>query len=543
MKKKRLFTLMATSLMLAVTMLTGCGGGGETSDANVSAKPQVGGNLVVGLTGDPYNLAPWTNNDMNASTVMDSVLPKLMTTDEKGNKVPYIIKEYSANEDSTVFTVTIHDGLSWHDGKPFTTEDLAFTAKYTVDKKLGYGADMYAPVEKTEIVDKTTIKYHLKDTTINFLTQAGYWVPIMPKHIYEKVDDPMNYKFEGLGYGPYKVKEYKKGEYYTLERVPDWPLANGGKGGYLETVTFRIFPDANALTLAIKNGEVNVSGSALPVSAQKQLEASSDRFGVIKTDSLGYGYFSFNYKNELLKDVNVRKAIAQTVDKDAICTTAMQGGARKMEGPISPVYADLNKSGIKFPEFSIEDAKKTLEDAGYKDSDNDGIREKDGKNLEFELIYRTTTMNVDSIANIFKSNAEKAGIKINLKPVDPATYTDKVVKQKNFDMNVIEWGVIDDPDTSLSTVYHSKSDLNIMCYKNEKMDQLLEASTKETDYEKRIKIMDEFQKEFVKEIPALNSWVKTNAYGYSKEFAGFELTPGLVGLMESKNIVKVYKAK
>ncbi len=255
---------------------------------------------------------------------------------------------------------------------------------------------MFANVEKTEVIDKTTVKFYLKKPQVNFLSQVGFWINIMPKHIFEKVEDPMNFNYDGTGYGPFKLKEYKKGEYYTFERVPNWPLANNGLGAYLETVTFRVFPDHNALLLAMKNGEVHVSGSAMPVASQKQLEASPDKFGVLKVMSLGYGYFGFNYKNELLRDKNVRKAIAMTIDRDAIVNTALQGGAVKMETPISPVYKDLVKSNIKFPPFDLEGAKKVLEDAGYK-LNSEGIRKKNGKKLEFELIYRTTTINADSI--------------------------------------------------------------------------------------------------------------------------------------------------
>lgn len=547
MKHKGKRIVLTAVLAIFSLLMTACGTssttGGETTTP-VTKGPQVGGNLVVGLTGDPYNLAPWVSNDMNASVMMNIALPNLMDTDDSAKKIPSIMKEYKVSDDAKVYTVTIPDNLKWHDGVPFTTEDLAFTAQYLVDKKLGFGGDMYAGVEKTEIVDPTTINYHLKEPQVNFLSQVGFWVPIMPKHIYENVEDPMNFQFNGVGYGPYKLKEYKKGEYYTFERVADWPLANDGKGAYLENITFRVFPDANALILAMKNGEVNVSGSSIPVAAQKQLEASGDQFGVKRINSLGFGYFGFSYKNELLKDFNVRKAIAMTIDRDALVNTAIQGGAVKMETPISPVFTDLVKSDIKFPGFDIEGAKKVLKDAGYADKDNDGVLESpSGKKLEFDLIYRTTTANIDAIANVFKSNAETAGFKINLKAVDPATYTDKVVKQHNFDINVIDWGTIDDADSSLGTIYLSNASLNFMDFKNEKIDDLIKKSEVEPSYEKRIELMNEFQKEYVNELPTINTWVRVNAYGYSKNFEGWDLAPGNLGLLNSKYIVNVYQVK
>ncbi|HHY27171.1 MAG TPA: ABC transporter substrate-binding protein [Desulfitobacterium dehalogenans] len=544
---KRKTVVLTAVLAILSLLLTACGTSATSGEATTNSgtkTPQVGGNLVVGLTGDPYNLAPWVSNDMNASLMMNIALPNLMDTDDSGKKIPWIMKDYTVSDDAKVYTITIPDNLKWHDGVPFTTEDLAFTAKYLVDNKLGFGGDMYSGVEKIEIVDPTTIEYYLKKPQVNFLSQIGFWVPIMPKHIYENVDDPMNFQFNGVGYGPYKLKEYKKGEYYTFERVPDWPLANEGKGAYLDTITFRVFSDANALILAMKNGEINVSGSSIPVASQKQLEASGEQFGVERVNSLGYGYFGFSYKNELLQDFNVRKAIAMTIDRDALVNTAIQGGAVKMETPISPVFKDLVKSDIKFPGFDIEGAKKVLKDAGYADKDNDGVLEAPtGKKLEFDLIYRTTTANIDAIANIFKANAEEAGFKINLKAVDPATYTDKVVKQHNFDINVIDWGTIDDADSSLGTIYLSSAALNFMDYKNDKIDDLISKSEVEPNYEKRVELMNEFQKEYVNELPTVNTWVRVNAYGYSKNFEGWGLAPGNLGLLNSKYIVNVYKVK
>lgn len=102
-------------------------------------------------------------------------------------------------------------------------------------------------------------------------------------------------------------------------------------------------------------------------------------------------------------------------------------------------------------------------------------------------------------------------------------------------------GVIDDPDSSLATIYKSDTALNFMGYKNEKIDEILEKVQSEPDYQKRVEMMNEFQKEFIEELPTVNVYVKINAYGYSKEFEGWSLTPGLFGPIAAKDLVKVYK--
>ena len=134
-----------------------------------------------------------------------------------------------------------------------------------------------------------------------------------------------------------------------------------------------------------------------------------------------------------------------------------------------------------------------------------------------------------------------AGIKIDLQSLDVAAYTDTVTNRHDYDINVIEWGVIDDADSSLSTVYSSNSALNFMEYHNDKIDTLLTEVKQEGDKAKRIEMMNEFQKEFVKELPAVNVYVRTNAYGCSNKFAGWSLTPGLYGTMDAKDLIHVYQ--
>ena len=172
MKNKKIISLIVFAVILTM-LLTACGGNqpqseNENNGEQASQGPKVGGDLVVGLAGDPYSIAPWVSNDMNSSLIANLILPPLMVTDDDGKKVPYIVKDYDISDDATVYTVTIHEGITWHDGTPFTAEDIAFTCDYTKEKALGHSADMFAAVEKVEVVDETTLKYYLSEPQVNF---------------------------------------------------------------------------------------------------------------------------------------------------------------------------------------------------------------------------------------------------------------------------------------------------------------------------------------------------------------------------------------
>ncbi len=526
------------ALLLVATMALSLGAVSAVAEDDASL---VGGQLVIGMVGDPYALNGWVSNDLNAALVANLLYPSLLVFDENAEKVPYVLQGYEVSDDLKTFTATIHDGLYWHDGVKFTAEDLAFTANYCATHDVNFGSDYYANIESAVALDELTVQYTLKEPQVDFMTIIGFWVDVMPKHLIEGIDDFANAEIPPIGYGPFKLEDYSKGEYYTFSRVENWALANDGVGAYVEGITLRIYTDANALMLAIKSGEVDCGSNALSVAVQQQLESEPDMYGVAKVNSLGYGYFGFSYANPLLADAAVRTAIAQTIDRDALINIAIQGGGVPMYTPISPVYTDMSTGAATFPAFDIAGAEATLEAAGYVDSDGDGIREKDGQKLAFTLTCRNNTNNIDAIANIFKSNCAEAGIDITISIVEPATYTDVVTKSKTFDINYIEWGVIDDVDTGLDAIYHSACTLNFMQFHNAEMDALLEGVKLEASYEARKAMMMQFQELFVKELPTVNVLVRVNAYGYSKQkYEGWSATPGLYGVCDVKDLVKVH---
>lgn len=532
--KKMLMTLLALALMVSAL----------AAPAMATGEDLVGGDLLVGVVGTPYAVNGWTSNDLNANLIADMLYPSLLKFDENANKQCYILESYESNEDMTVWTAKIHDGIYWHDGEKFTAEDLAFTANYCSTHVVNFGSDYYNMVDNAVALDELTVQYNLKAPTVNFITNMGYWVDIMPKHLIEGIEDISTADIPAIGYGPYQLVDYKDGEYYYFERVPNWPLANDGVGGYAETITYMVYTDQNAAVLALESGEIDCISSALAKAAQEELE-KNENFGMVKVWSLGYGYVSFNYKNPMLADKTVRTAIAMTMDRDSLVNVALAGSAMPMNTPISPIYTDLTDGAATFPAFDLDAANALLDEAGYLDSDNDGVREfSDGTPMAFTLTCRNSTANIDSIANILKTNIEAIGIGLTVSIVDPSTYVDVVTQNKTYDMNYIEWGVIDDPDMALDAIYLSSCALNFMGYKNDAIDEILNNVKTISSYEERKAQMMEFQKLFVEEIPSVNLLVREQGYGFSTEkWEGWDAQPGLYGVADASNITKVHLKK
>lgn len=506
-----------------------------------------GGDLVIGMVGDPYATNAWMSNDLNSGLIANLLYPEQVTFNENAEKVPYMLESFQWDDDTLMSaTVKLREGFYWHDGEPLTGADLAFTINTCATKTVNFGSDYYKNVDHAEVLeDGYTVKIYMKTPQVNMLTKAGYWVDIMPEHLLKDVEDFSTLDFPTIGYGPFKLESYSKGEYYTFSAVKGWGEPLGLEGPFIDTLTIRIYADANSAVLALLSGEIEAVSSSLTVALQNQVTAAGAPYAVGAVPSLGFGYFGFSYANELLSDKVVRKAIAQCIDRDALIAIGIENGGIKMETPISPVYTTLVEGAAKFPALDVEAANAELEAAGYIDRDGDGIREsEDGKKLNFTLTCRNNTSNIDAIANIFKANCAEIGVGIDISIVDPATYTDVVTKQMTFDINYIEWGVIEDCDMGMSSIYHSTATMNFMQYHNEEIDALLDEIGVTVSEEKRIELTYKFQELFVEELPVVSVLVRNNAYAYSTaNYTGWDLKTGLYGVCSAQSLLLVHKAQ
>lgn len=552
MKMKKLLPLLLAVLMLATACSQAPANSPAPSASNPTATqapaptnetpagPAVGGDITIGIISTPVTLSPWITNDVSTSMIMNIALPSLLTFNENAEKVPYILESFEPNADATEFTVKLHEGLTWHDtGEPVTAADLVFTAEYMPSHDLSYYSGMFANVTAVEQVDEYTVKYTLAETQVNFVNQWGIYVPIMPKHIFENVEEPNSFEYDGTGYGPYKLVDYRSGEYYSFERVENWPLANDGEGAYLNSITFRVYTDQNALALALKTGEIQAC-DRIPLQAQQQLTSEPEKFDLLSVPSMGYGWVGISRRNEFLQDPAVRTAFAMTVDREALVNIALQGQANVMQCPVSPIYGDTFAQ-IKQPEFDVAGARQVLADAGYVEKDG-MFYSKDGATpLSLVFTYRSTTAGGDEMVSIFTANAKAAGIELKPEVIDNAGFGSKIMTDHNFDLVLVEWGSVDDVDYGyLRTIYGPDNALNMMEYQNDAMQANLNATVQEVSREGRIALVNEFQQMFVEELPTVNLFARSNYYGYNVNYQGWNLCPGLNGVVDCKNISSVY---
>ena len=542
------FLALMLSLCLVVS-LAACGGkkADDTADNDNTASdttegPKAGGTVRVGLNSAPVSMNIWCQNDLNSATIMNLVCPNPVAMDDDGNKYDYLTESSEPNEDCTVWTIKLKE-LYWNDGTPVTSEDLLFTAKYGVEHHIGFFDSYYGLVDpdKSSCLDDRTVEFVLTSGNVNFWKGAGNWIPVMRESEWSSVEEPTTYSYSGAGYGPYYISEWVDGEYVTLERNPYFTQANDGTGAYVDEVVFRVYTDENAMVLALQNGEIDVCANFLSASSISQLQ-SNPNYQIDAVGSLGYALITFSQSNELLQDVNVRKALAASCDREALVNVAMSGAATPMYTPISPIYSDFTASNIRQPEFDTDAAAAILENAGYVDTDGDGIRESaDGKPLSFTITYKSTLTNVDGVMSILSSDFAKAGVELKLQPVDAATFSANVTQGHQYDISYSSWGTIDDVDTTLLTCFGIGQTLNFMEFNSQEQEDLLQAMQSETDYNKRVELLNEWQTWFVENLPCCHLFVPNNTYAAdTTNFTGWHLSPGNSAFLACANFVNVY---
>lgn len=526
------------ALLLAITMVMSLSAAAFASEE----EHEVGGSITVGMNSAPVSMNIWYQNDLNSATIMNLVCPNFVTMDADGNKYSYLADSVESNDDCTEWTITIKDGLTWNDGEPVTADELLFTAQYGVEHHIGFFDSYYDLVDfdASEVVDEKTVVFRLTPGNVNFWNGAGYWIPVMRQSEWESVEDPSTYSYSGMGYGPYYISEWVDGEYIVLDRNPYFTLANDGKGAYLDQVVFRIYTDENAMVLALQNGEIDVCANYLSAPSVTQLQGN-DSYVINSVPSLGYSFIGFSQTNELLTDVNVRKAIAMCVDRDALVNIAFAGAATAMYTPISPVYTEFVASDIRQPAFDTAAAGELLENAGYTDSDGDGVRESEsGEPLSFTITYKDGP-NTDGVMSILQPALAEAGIELVLQHVDAATFSANVTQGHTYDISYSSWGTIDDVDTTLLTCFGIDQTLNFMEFNDQEQEDLLQAMKGETDYEARKDLLDRWQTWFVENLPTCHLLVPNNTYVASTaNFDGWGIAPGNSAYMDCSHFVNVY---
>ena len=525
--------------LVAALMLAGCAQGGSEERQKVRVKggpPAHGDALVTGSIGEPSNLIPILASDSASSDIAGLVYNGLVRYDKNLNLEGDLAKSWEVSPDGLGITFHLRRGVKWHDGREFTSRDVLYTYRVTVDPKTptAYSED-FKQVQSAQAIDLYTFRVSYAKPFAPAL--ASWGMPILPAHLLEGKDitkSPLSRS--PVGTGPFVFKEWIPGQKITLASSPDYYEG----ASYLARYVYRIIPDSSTMYMELKAGGIDMMGLS-PVQYQRQTNTREflDRFNKFRYPASAYTYLGYNLRLPLFQDRRVRQAITCAINKDEIVQGVLLGMGKIAHGPYKPgTWA--YKPQVSDPGYDPARAAALLKEAGFV-MGQDGILVKDGKPLSFTIMTNQGNDQRLKCAQIIQRRLKKVGIDVKIRVMEWASFLTNFIDKGRFEAVLLGWTISQDPD--LYDVWHSSKtgpkELNFIGFKNAEMDRLIVEGRGTFDVAKRRACYYEIQEILAREQPYTFLYVPDALPVVSSRFGGIEPAPA--GIMH--NLIKWYVPK
>jgi peptide/nickel transport system substrate-binding protein len=492
----------------------------------MTAAQDRGGTLTVGLGYDLDTLDPYASGFL--TDVQSTYLEGLVAPDENARYVPALAQEVPTvanrgvrlSADGKRMTVTwkLRPNLKFADGAPLTSADIKFTWEAIKDPKyLGPEKDGTEEIESIATPDPLTAVIAYKQVYPGFKSSL-FTYGILPRHILQGKDlnkDPFWEK--PFGAGPFRVTEFRRGQYVIVERNPNYWRGNGTP--FLDRIIFKIIPNTNTLVTQLRSGEVTFAYN-IPYT----LAASVDNvpgLRVIRANTLAFRHLTFNHKNEFLKDLNVRKAIAHAIDRDAI--NKALGGFLVNTNTFVVSSFDFKLKNPPAYAFNVATAKSLLARAGFT-AGSDGILTKGGKRLSFKFLTQAGRAEYETAQQVVASQLRAVGIETTIDNKSGAALA-TARREGTYDLWYSGWITPADPIDSYLSFYASKGFNNGSGYANPKTDDIFDKATSTLDPALVTLYMEQAQRQVLNDLAALPLFEAPSVIALTDKLQNFKPNP------------------
>ena len=490
--------------------------------------------LVEGSIGDASNLIPVLATDNASHSISGLIFNGLVKYDRDLNVVGDLAESWDISKDGLIITFHLRKGVRWHDGQPFTAEDVLFTYRLTIDPKTptAYAGD-FLKVKKAEALDAHTFRVTYDKPFAPALMSWGS--SVMPKHLMEGKDvtkSPL--ARHPVGTGPYRFQEWKTGQKIVLVYNPDYFEGRP----FLDGRVMRIIPDMATMFLELRARGIDQMGlTPLQYTRQTENQYFRTHFRKYRYLSFSYTYLGFNLQNPMFADRKVRQALACAVNKEELIDGVLLGLGKEASGPFKPGTWQFNADVKRYP-FDPKKALELLVEAGWRDTDGDGILDKRGQRFEFELLVNQGNEVRAKTAEIVQRRLAEVGISVKIRVIEWAAFIKEFINKRRFDAVILGWTIPMDPD--LYDVWHSSktgpSELNFISYKNEEVDALLERGRSTFDRAERKRCYDRIQEILAEDQPYIFLYVPDALPIFNARVRGIDPAPIGIG----HNVIRWY---
>jgi len=496
---------------------------GETTTS--ASEPVDGDWLIYHLSAEPATLNPITATDAYESTVNSRNIYETLV--ERNNETlelnPVLAESWEISEDKLTYTFKLRKDVKWQDGEPFTSEDVVFSYKTIMNPKVDAPQlrAYFQEIRDVEAIDDYTVKFTYARPYFLALEFCG-GMPIVPKHVFAQGDFNTNPAGRSpVGTGPYKFLRWTTGREIVIEKNPDY----WGEKPKLNRIVFRIITDSSVSLQVLKREELDVSGLT-PIQWARQTSSKSfeENFDKLSYFRPNYSYIGWNLRRPYFSDKLVRQALTHLVNRELILQQILFDLGAVVTNPFYINSPEYDKSITPFP-YDPKKASELLEQAGWTDTNNNGIRDKDGVEFKFEFLIPAGSETGEKIATILKEELDKTGISMDIRKTEWAVFTTRLMERK-FDAVTLAWsmGVESDPYQIWSSTQAEKGS-NFVGFINEEADSLIEAARKEFDRDKRIEMYRRFSEIVHEEQPYTFMFCNKSTVAVNKRFENVLVHP------------------
>lgn len=496
------------------------------------AIPAYGGTYSEALVGEPQFINPLllgindTDKDIAAL-----VYSGLMKYDESGSVVPDLAERYEISQDGKEYAFFLRDDAEWHDGEKVTADDAVFTFSAILNPD--YGSPQRASLQgiTVEKIDDRAVKFILSRPYSQFLERMT--IGIISRRVWEGIN-PQNINLAEanlmpIGSGPYRFVKFKKDKY---GRIVSFSLAANpryhGSAPFIAAIDLFFYRTLDEALQAYQRKDV-MGIAGVPPRQKDTLEKRGVEIYSMNVPKY-FAVFFNQTRNKALADKNVRIALSMASDKAAIARDVFDDNATGIDSPILPWLAGYNPDAKKYA-YNAEDARAQLENAGWKDSNNDGVREKTiGKDKEatpLEVTLVTSDLpDLIQTGEMLKVQWEALGAKVILETYTIDELKQQIIKQRRYEALLFGEALSHTPDPYLFWHSSQKRDpgLNLALYDNKNVDALLETIRESLHENERIESMKKFQETLVEDIPAVFLYSPHYLYAVSNNVKNITVT-------------------
>lgn len=525
---------LAVFLILALTAYT-------AYTTTTTLVPDYGGIYIEGVAGNPRYINPLlsTYNDVDRDLVA-LLFNGLTFADERGQIQPDLADTWEISKDNLSYTFYLRQDVRWHDGTPFTADDVVFTID--VLRAPGFQgppglAELWRTVQ-VEQVAPYVVRFTLAEPFAPFLSYTT--IGLLPAHLLKDVparqlpDHPFN--MHPIGTGPFKVHEVTL-QYALLLANTDY---YGGRP-YLDKIGFVFYPDYPTVLAAYHRGEIHGISRVPPEYLSEAL--AEDNLKLYFAPLSGYALVFLNLERPIFQEREVRQALLWAIDRQKIIDQILEGRALVANGPVMPLTWAYE---VDIPQYTYDPAKAEilLEEAGWSDEDGDGVREKGELRLQFALLTNDDATRIKIINELTRQWAE-VGVRAVPQTAGVAGVVRDFLAPRNYDAILYEWQRLPaDPDPYPQ--WHSTQNLgmgqNFTGYSNERADLIMEEARQTTDSERRGALYGELQRILAEDVPALPLYHPVYSYAIDERVHDVQVGPMQDGPDRFRTVAQWYIA-